>query len=39
MENANNDTANREMRITRMLNAPIDLVWKVWTNGEHIANW
>ena len=39
MENVNNDTANREMRITRMLNAPVDLVWKVWTNGEHIANW
>ena len=39
MGKANSDTANRELRITRMLNAPIDLVWEVWTNPEHIANW
>ena len=39
MRKANNNTANREMHITRMLNAPIDLVWEVWTNPEHIANW
>ncbi len=39
MEKANNDIANRELSITRMLSAPIDLVWEVWTNPEHIANW
>lgn len=39
MEKANNDTANRELRITRMLSAQIDLVWQVWTTPEHIANW
>src|SRR6186713_3371072 len=39
MEKVNNDTANREMRITKMLHAPIDVVWQVWTNPEHIANW
>lgn len=39
MEKANNGTANRELRITRMLSAPVDLVWEVWTNPEHIANW
>src|ERR1700730_4878474 len=39
MVKANNDLANRELRITRMLSAPIDLVWEVWTNPEHIANW
>ena len=22
-----------------MLNAPIELVWEVWTNPEHIAQW
>lgn len=32
-------TSNREMRITRTLKAPIDLVWEVWTNPEHIAAW
>ncbi len=39
MEKANNDTAKRELRITRMLSAPIELVWEVWTNPDHIANW
>jgi uncharacterized protein YndB with AHSA1/START domain len=39
MGKANNDTAKRELHITRMLSAPIDLVWEVWTNSEHIANW
>ncbi|MCZ4242665.1 SRPBCC domain-containing protein [Pedobacter punctiformis] len=31
--------ANRSLRITKILNAPIDLVWKVWTDPVHIANW
>ncbi len=29
----------REMMITRVLNAPRDLVWDVWTKPEHIKNW
>jgi uncharacterized protein YndB with AHSA1/START domain len=33
------DTTNRELSITRTLNAPIELVWKVWTEPEHIAKW
>jgi uncharacterized protein YndB with AHSA1/START domain len=33
------DTTDREMRITRMLKAPIELVWDVWTKPEHIVNW
>jgi len=32
-------TAKKELRITKLLNAPIDLVWEVWTKSEHIANW
>jgi uncharacterized protein YndB with AHSA1/START domain len=40
MRNDNNtDTTGREIKISRLLNAPIDLVWQVWTNPEHIANW
>ncbi len=39
MEKANNDTAKRELRIPRMLSAPIDVVWEVWTNPDHIAKW
>lgn len=34
-----NDTSERELILTRLLNAPIELVWKVWTNPDHIKNW
>lgn len=30
---------NRELRMRRTVKAPIDLVWKVWTDSEHIVNW
>ena len=39
MENKVINTKNRELFITRMLNAPVDLVWEAWTSPEHIANW
>ena len=39
MENKKSSTADRELRLSRKLNAPIDLVWEVWTQPEHIANW
>src|SRR5678809_780124 len=29
----------RELTITRVLNAPIELVWNVWTDPDHIKNW
>ena len=32
-------TTDREITISRVLNAPIELVWKVWTKSEHIKNW
>ena len=32
-------TANRELRVSRLLNAPIELVWEVFTKPEHIAQW
>ena len=32
-------TADRELTISRTLNAPIDLVWEVWTDPDHIKNW
>ena len=38
MEN-NSSTHDRELLITRTLNAPVELVWEAWTNPEHIANW
>ncbi len=33
------NTKDRELLLTRTLNAPIDLVWDAWTNPEHIAKW
>jgi uncharacterized protein YndB with AHSA1/START domain len=34
-----NTTADRELTITRLLNAPKELVWEVFTNPDHIKNW
>ena len=34
-----NDTSDRELIITRLLNAPRELVWDVFTIPEHIKNW
>lgn len=39
MEKENDNTANRELRTIRILNASPNLVWEVWTNPQHIANW
>ena len=39
MQNEKNDTKDRELLLMRMLNAPIELVWEVWTNPEHLAQW
>jgi uncharacterized protein YndB with AHSA1/START domain len=39
MENITNETKDREIFLSRTLNAPIALVWEVWTQAEHIANW
>ncbi|MDB5258676.1 MAG: hypothetical protein JWM14_3371 [Chitinophagaceae bacterium] len=33
------NTTARELRLSRTFKAPIELVWEVWTNPEHIANW
>lgn len=30
---------DREMRIVVTLNAPVQLVWQVWTDPNHIVNW
>jgi len=39
MENEKSSTQDRELIITRKLNAPVELVWEVWTQPEHIAKW
>ncbi|HEV7621861.1 MAG TPA: SRPBCC domain-containing protein [Flavisolibacter sp.] len=39
MQTKENNTADREIRISRLFDAPIELVWEVWTKPEHIKNW
>lgn len=34
-----NDTSDREIKLSRVLNAPVDLVWEVWTDPKHIKEW
>jgi len=34
-----NSTKDRELKISRLLDAPIELVWEVWTKPDHIKNW
>lgn len=33
------DISNRSIEMSRVVNAPRELVWKVWTDPEHIKNW
>jgi uncharacterized protein YndB with AHSA1/START domain len=33
------DTSGREMVITRLLDAPRELVWKAWTDPRHVIHW
>jgi uncharacterized protein YndB with AHSA1/START domain len=35
----NNSSKDRELSITRLLNAPVEKVWRAWTEAEHIAKW
>jgi uncharacterized protein YndB with AHSA1/START domain len=33
------DLAEREIRDTRVINAPRELIWKVWTEPVHVTQW
>lgn len=35
----NTETADREIVLTRILNAPRELVFKAWTDPKHLINW
>jgi uncharacterized protein YndB with AHSA1/START domain len=39
LEKEKNDTAERGLVVTQLLDAPVELVWKVWTDPEHIRQW
>src|SRR5882757_3670760 len=34
-----NSTATRQMTLTRLINAPIELVWEAWTDPKQVAQW
>lgn len=34
-----NELKKRTLTLTRIFNAPIQLVWEAWTQPEHIAQW
>ena len=36
---AKNKIANRELTLTRIINAPRKLVWEAWTDVKHIKQW
>ena len=29
----------KDVQIERIFNAPIELIWAMWTEPEHFANW
>ena len=33
------DISSRELIITRLINAPRELVWEAWTQPEHVVHW
>lgn len=39
MLNVAGDIAGRELRFSRLLNAPIQVVWDVWSDPDHIKHW
>ncbi len=39
MERKDDDQSVKELTISRLLKAPIDLVWEVWTDATHVGEW
>ena len=39
MQTETNNSTDRELNFSQILNAPIQLVWEVWTNPVHIKEW
>lgn len=33
------NTEDREIVITRVFDAPRELVWKAWTDPQHVVQW
>lgn len=39
MQSVKSNTSDRELKFSRLLNAPIEMVWEVWVNPEHLSAW
>ena len=39
MATIKSSVSKRELIITRLIKAPVKLVWEAWTNPEHIKYW
>jgi uncharacterized glyoxalase superfamily protein PhnB/uncharacterized protein YndB with AHSA1/START domain len=39
MAKKGSDTSDREIKISRVFDAPVELVWEVWTDPEHLKKW
>ena len=39
MQKKEESTFDRELNMSRELKAPVELVWKVWTDPDHLKNW
>ena len=39
MQNENSDPSGRDQRTSFLLDAPVEKVWQVWTQPEHIKQW
>jgi uncharacterized protein YndB with AHSA1/START domain len=39
MQNENADPSGREQKTSLLLDAPVELVWEVFTKPEHIKHW
>lgn len=39
MTRNNSSSKTRDLIVTRVFDAPLELVWKAWTDPEHIVQW
>ena len=39
MQSVKDNVTERQLKFSRTLNAPVELVWEVWTNAEHLKHW
>ena len=35
----NTDVRKEDLVVTRIIDAPVDIVWKAWTEPEHVMHW